>query len=803
MAKGRGSQTKQSTPPPEPDLQDQGQAGFIRLLFGRRQRPHRRSLLGRLLLTRLGRLVLLVTSVGTLTLVLVYQEAIADAYRATRDTLLEEAGVAWGGALLWAVAALVTLRVRPRLLARFWYRWLGGLALVVPLAAFLAQFNVELGEPEADTLGGDLGSLIAGPSLWTAIPVILAGIVAAAWIAAPRRGTRIARQGLRRSGRAITRGAKTAVQTYRRVRPDRYLARGVAGLVGWGDIAAQSVVRAWRVRRAQPSMSQAAVTFGQQSPSRIQLEDEAEAEPSGTEPEAADAVEKPVADLPEPWWSPLTTGEEEQVAATASAREWELPSPQLLQETSEAVVNEAENQERALLIERALSEYGIEVQVKQIRPGPTVTMFGLAPGWVRRQRKVRDQDEQGRPTVRQGEEKTRVRVDAILAREKDLALALAAPSIRIEAPVPGESVVGIEVPNQTPSLVTLRAVMESEAFEKVAHRSPLAIALGKGAGGEAMVADLARMPHLLIAGSTGSGKSVCINSIISCLLLQAAPTQLRMLMVDPKRVELTPFNGIPHLLVPVIVDTDRVVHYLRGVLREMDRRYRTLEEAEVRNIEGFNAAVPPQRRMPYLLIAIDELADLMMSAPHDVEHTICRLAQLGRATGIHLVIATQRPSVDVVTGLIKANFPSRISFNVTSQVDSRTILDSVGAEKLLGRGDMLFLPPDAPKPRRVQGAFVSDEEIARLVQFWSGQHGPPLPGISLEEPTTENGAHEGEDERDELFQRAVQMASTHRHLSTSLLQRRLRIGYPRAARLREQLEEAGVIAPNGEVLGVG
>ena len=475
---------------------------------------------------------------------------------------------------------------------------------------------------------------------------------------------------------------------------------------------------------------------------------------------------------------------------------WKLPNVGMLREEPKAWVTEEENLEKARLIEQTLADYGIEVEIQEIRPGPVVTQFGVVPGWVRKVHEVKERDKDGRPKLDragkpisvQVEDKLRVRVDTILSREKDLALALAARSLRFEAPVPGESFVGLEVPNLSPTAVTLRGALESDAFKAVVKKGRLPIALGKGSGGEAVVADLADMPHLLIAGATGSGKSVCMNTIIGSLLMQLSPFHLRLIMTDPKRVELTPYNGIPHLALPVVVEPDQAVPMLRGVIHEMQERYKRLETAGVRNIHGFNDKVHSvQERMPYLVLVIDELADLMMSSSVDVEHSLCRLAQLGRAVGIHLVVATQRPSVDVITGLIKANFPSRISFAVTSQVDSRTILDHSGAEKLLGRGDMLFSPIGAPKPKRVQGAYVSDEEIALVVSAWKEQQGTPVPPFAL--VTEEENA-----QQDEMLERAKELAGEHQSLSASLLQRKLGIGYPRASRLLDRLQELGFVA---------
>ena len=488
------------------------------------------------------------------------------------------------------------------------------------------------------------------------------------------------------------------------------------------------------------------------------------------------------------------------------ASEWSRPSIDLLQQIPEGGITGQEMEETAEGIKQTLAEYNIEVEVGQVSPGPTVTMYGLIPGWVRRYKQVKEKDEDGRPrlddsgrpVVIQEESKTRVKVDSILSREKDLALALKTPSIRIETPVMGESLLGIEVPNASPSVVSLRSIMDSEEFAHIRPKAHLPVALGKGSGGEAVVIDLAKMPHLLIAGATGSGKSVCINAIISCLITEKTPAELRLLLIDPKRVELTPYNGIPHLLTPVVVETDRVVGLLKGMIREMLDRYRRMEELGVRNIEAYNEEAT--EKMPFLVVAIDELADLMMSAAFDVEQSLCRLAQLGRATGIHLIVATQRPSVDVVTGLIKANFPSRISFGVTSQVDSRTILDATGADKLLGRGDMLYLPLDASRPVRVQNVFISDYEIENLVNFWQSTKRAYVPDVSLH--TMDDGGLNKEEAdtfgeaQDELLDKAIELGHSYSKLSTSLLQRRLRIGYPRAARLMDQLEEQGVVGPS-------
>jgi S-DNA-T family DNA segregation ATPase FtsK/SpoIIIE len=376
----------------------------------------------------------------------------------------------------------------------------------------------------------------------------------------------------------------------------------------------------------------------------------------------------------------------------------------------------------------------------------------------------------------------------------DLALALAARSIRIEAPVPGRPYVGVEIPNPQKTLVSLRGILESREFARVI--SPLAIALGRDVSGDPVVADLVRMPHLLIAGATGSGKSVCINAIVCSLLMNNGPERLRFLMVDPKMVELPAYNGIPHLLAPVIIDTEQVPGALAWLTVQMDDRYRAFAERGVRNIEEYNRKIGRSRSaepMPYIILVIDEMADLMMSTAYDVERQICRLAQMSRATGIHLVLATQRPSVDVITGLIKANFPARIAFAVTTQIDSRVILDGPGAEKLLGRGDMLFMAPDSAKLVRIQGCFVSDEEIDRLVVFWQIKQPEEDANRSTSLPWA--GFLEQMEQKDDLLERALALLQTKQQVSTSLLQRQLRIGFPRAARLMEQLEEMGAVGP--------
>ncbi len=471
-------------------------------------------------------------------------------------------------------------------------------------------------------------------------------------------------------------------------------------------------------------------------------------------------------------------------------RSWQLPNiAEILEENIEQELSQAEIRHRVRVIEETLAQFGVPAKVVEVNQGPTVTQFGVEPGFIERR------DRRGRI------QKVKVKVSQISKLANDLALALAAAPIRVQAPVPGRGVVGIEVPNTEVHLVGLRGVMESDAFREI--KGPLPIALGQDVSGEPVAADLAAMPHLLIAGATGSGKSVCINSILTCLLCTHTPETLKLVLIDPKRVELVNFNGIPHLAAPVVVDLERVMHVLRWLTGEMDRRFKVFARAGARNIEAYNRLMargePP---LPYMILVVDELADLMMMGRDEVEQRICRLAQMARATGIHLILATQRPSVDVVTGLIKANFPARISFAVTSQVDSRVILDTAGAEKLLGRGDMLYMPPDSSKILRLQGCFVSDRELDRLVRYWKGM-GPPVerPEDLVQQPLWEDlvaevkaGRAKGQEE-DDLWPEVMTLVRQHRSVSVSLLQRRLRIGYARAARLMDMLEERGIVGP--------
>ncbi len=476
-------------------------------------------------------------------------------------------------------------------------------------------------------------------------------------------------------------------------------------------------------------------------------------------------------------------------------REWRLPDiPNILEESAEQEMNQQEVRNRVRVIEETLQHFGVPAQVVEVNQGPTITQFGVEPGFI---------EQKG---VDGKVHRVKVKVSRISALQHDLELALAAAPIRIEAPVPGRSVVGIEVPNEKIAVVSLRSVVESEAFAKM--KAKLRIALGQDVSGQPICADLSSMPHLLIAGATGSGKSVCINTVIATLLCTMTPAQVQFVMIDPKRVELVNYNGIPHLRQDVVVEVDQAVAVLQNAVSEMDRRFKLFAQKGARNIEIYNHMVEntPEAKLPFFIVIVDELADLMMIAANEVEHAITRLAQMARATGIHLILATQRPSVDVVTGLIKANFPARISFAVTSLIDSRVVLDSPGAEKLLGRGDMLYMASDSSKLLRLQGCFVSDKELDKLVAYWKA-FAPPKPPTPTAPPAPQQVSQttlwggevplsQEKSTEDDLLPPAIEIVRQNKRASVSLLQRKLRIGYSRAARLMELLEEKGIVGPD-------
>lgn len=452
---------------------------------------------------------------------------------------------------------------------------------------------------------------------------------------------------------------------------------------------------------------------------------------------------------------------------------WEYPPLSLLSDSTGQKAERGDVKKTASIIEKTLQSFGIGAKVVEVNLGPAVTQYAL-------------------------EIALGTKLSKITSLSNDLALATEAPTgqIRIEAPIPGRSLVGIEIPNRSLEIVTLKTMLGSDTMRK--NKSKLAVSLGLDVSGDPLVADVAKMPHVLIAGTTGSGKSVCVNAFISSLLFRTSPDELRLILIDPKRVELTMYNGIPHLMTEVIVDVDKILASLKWAMDEMDRRYKKFAENGVRNIDSFNELSGFQA-MPYIVIFIDELADLMAYAPVQVEDAIARLAQMARATGIHLVVSTQRPSVDVITGLIKANIPCRIAFNVSSMIDSRVIIDTPGAEKLLGRGDMLFIPPDQAKPTRVQGAFLSEKEVKRLVDFLKSKN----PVVQYTDEVTSEPlvmkksgiTSSGSDGKDNLYADAVRLICQYDKASASLLQRRFSIGYSRAARILDQLEADGVVGP--------
>jgi DNA segregation ATPase FtsK/SpoIIIE, S-DNA-T family len=467
--------------------------------------------------------------------------------------------------------------------------------------------------------------------------------------------------------------------------------------------------------------------------------------------------------------------EAQDAALETTQRSWELPEVAILSDAPVSSAAQLDLTAKGQRIRETLAHFGIGVKVARIQEGPVVTQYALdvEPG---------------------------IKLSRIEGLADNLALALAARSIRIQAPIPGEPFVGIEIPNSAFDLVTLKEVLASPNFEDASLQSKLAFALGQDVAGQPFSADLSKMPHVLISGATGSGKSVCVNAIVCSLLMRATPTEVKLIMIDPKRVEMAQYKGIPHLLTEVIVDTDKAVNALKWTVGTMESRYHEFAQRGVRNINSYNEALRAgEPRMPYIVVIIDELADLMMVSAYEVEATITRIAQLARATGIHLVIATQRPSVQVITGLIKANIPSRIAFAMTSGVDSRTILDTTGAEDLLGRGDMLYQPIDAPRAVRLQGVLVTDAEIDEVARHWRAQGGPQYRAeITAPKRDGRPGGRPGEgddDDSDPLLTQAVDIVRRSDKASASLLQRRLRVGYARAARILDQMEDRGIVGP--------
>jgi DNA segregation ATPase FtsK/SpoIIIE-like protein len=698
---------------------------------------------------------------------------------------------------LWLVATLFLIVFNRAQLFDKW-RWVvSSLALGLAISGSLGIFYAPLAAFSGETFGGDIGIAISrlpfewdrfdvGISEYAVAWVRVAALVIIAFIVVSPRWAKSTGSGILQVSvyvfAVITTGAQSLYHKFENWRYERAQVKALQ----------KADSEAYDADQVAHGAETTEGTANISSESSDRSDSSSDAEDADTPTEESDELALGELMVVEDAATPITTAfptESEVEAAEEAATPppdysaahrypWKLPSQEMLSIAKPGGITQDEIANTSSKVVESLSQFGIDVSVDQVRQGPTVTMYGLSPGW-----KGRSEENTGQ----------RVRVDTILNREKDIALALASPNLRFEAPVPGESVVGIEVPNSHPTEVTLRSVMDTPQWEQFKETAALPVPLGLGSGGDPVMADLARMPHTLVAGSTGSGKSVCMNAIITGLIMTKTPLELRLIMIDPKRVELTPYQGIPHLYHPVIVESDRAVIVLRSLVDEMMGRFRQLEQAGVKNIASYNDKMP--ERMPYLVILVDELADLMLTAAGDVERLLVRLAQLGRATGVHLVVATQRPSVDVVTGLIKANFPSRISFAVMSQIDSRTILDSVGAEKLLGRGDMLYMPIDKPKPSRVQGAFLTDDEIEGVVSAYQNMGGPVLPElvVSFDDAGAKNGTTSSATDGDSLFDQAVSLTQSQKTLSVSLLQRRLRIGYPRAARLMDELDDEGVV----------
>ena len=674
----------------------------------------------------------------------------------------------WIPVLAFAVITLGLLRYKPRFVVKYW-RYLLSLAVAAFVVVVALSFvQADYGVLSKTSFGGQWGQNMAGGHVF--ITVLRLALLAAVTplILYPKKYTRLYLSTLNKVSIRLWRVSTVIFKLLARI--SKYLSIYTYYLVH--SRHRRLLVKRFRSYLLGPSDDQKDSNNDREN--TLESSD-VEIEESDPYPDNTTAPESSSRDS-------VAAGNTKKVPSAKS--KWRLPALNLLSTPEPYLAPKGSLEQMAGQIESALADHSVIVEVKDIKAGPRIVRFGLVPGWIPRR---------GESNKPDGEvERSRVKVQSILTREKDLALALKTPYLRIEAPVPGEALVGLEVPNPSPSRVLLRQVMDSPAFKSIMNKGGLPIALGEDTGGNPVSTDLAGLPHILIAGATGSGKSVCINSIVASLLFTKPPDQLRVLMVDPKRVELTPFNGIPHLIAPVIVDVDKVNPALRAMMREMFLRYKLMEDIGTRNIAGYNAK--SKEKMPYLVLIVDELADLMMVGGFEIEQNLVRLAQLGRATGIHLVLATQRPSVNVVTGLLKANIPARVAFAVASQVDSRVILDTVGAEKLLGRGDMLLLNNDSPKSRRVQGTLVYDEEIDRLVDFWTNQKGPPLPEISIED--SEDLEPETDHLDSQMLGQARDLAMTNPYLSSSVLERRLKIGGNKASKIIEALEDEGLVIPH-------
>ena len=683
-------------------------------------------------------------------------------------------GIAFAGPLLAGFALMLWMKALPA------ERW-----MAVSGAAFVALALLGIFELGGNS-GGVIGSVVAGVfsgalgefGAWIALGLLLVaglllyfnmtvGDVVAAYLERREDRSELAEAEARRAAAAQRRsraGEPDGEVEPTDARPG--LLQRVRGAFGGAEQDEPPLI----VRRQRPE-----ATNGSR-PAPTRLPREALAAPAGD-------------DLGAPADAPLAAEEDALLAASAdeaeqandaaleaTQRAWDLPRLELLADAPESTAAQMDLTAKGQRIRETLANFKIGVKVARIQEGPVVTQYALdvEPG---------------------------IKLSRIEGLADNLALALAARSIRIQAPIPGEPYVGIEIPNNAFDLVTLKEVLASKNFSEASTRSKLAFALGQDVAGQPFSADLSKMPHVLIAGATGSGKSVCVNAIICSLLMNATPAEVKLILVDPKRVELAQYKGIPHLLCEVIVEPDKAVNALKWTVATMESRYHEFAQRGVRNIAGYNEALRAgEPRMPYLVIISDELADLMMVSAYEVEATITRIAQLARATGIHLVVATQRPSVQVITGLIKANIPSRIAFAMTSGVDSRTILDTVGAEDLLGRGDMLYQPIDAPRAVRLQGVLVTDAEIEDVAHHWKAQGGAQYrPEITAPRRDGKPGGRPGEDDEeddaDALLSQAIDVVRRSDKASASLLQRRLRVGYARAARMLDQMEDRGIVGP--------
>ena len=718
-----------------------------------------------------------------------------------REWAIEALGYGWVPAGLLVAVTLVTLRYNRHVLFTHWRRLVMAVALAAISISVLSTIFPSGGALEDASLGGEWGAYLGGTPAILAAAKMAAIVFAVPLVIRPKRfgivylryakvgvlglqlGLLYTYLGLQNSARLIDRRVRILHYGMHRQASRKDLLK----MLVMGP--SKSPVRTLAYK-GDPDTAIEESDFGgpdfETGPDTLVQDDENE------DWELPESRLIPTWDSkePAPRKAPKPTKAIGDGAETGKRTKgsWQTPPVDMLTPPDTHHAPEAALQEMARLVETTLGDHGVRVEVTDVKAGPRIVRFGLVPGWVPKR------GESARAAIGldtadvdpSALERSRVKVQSILTREKDMALALKTPYLRIEAPVPGEALVGLEVPSPSPSKVHLREVMETPTFKKLVAKGGLPIALGQDTGGTPVVLDLAALPHMLIAGATGSGKSVCINSIVASFLLTKTPEQLRILMVDPKRVELTPFNGIPHLVGPVIVDAEEVNTALRGLIREMLGRYKLMEEIGARNIDGYNKR--SKVKMPFLVLIVDELADLMMVGGFEVEQNLVRLAQLGRATGIHLVLATQRPSVNVVTGLLKANIPARAAFAVASQVDSRVILDAVGAEKLLGKGDMLLLHNESPKPSRVQGTLVYDQEIDHMVEFWLNQEGPPLPLIDVGEPAEDVDG----DEVDALImEEARELAARNPQLSASYLERRLKIGGRKAEEVMELLEGEG------------